>query len=669
MTNNKKIRLLLGGFLLKPLTVAALFDGMSCGQIALDKLDIPVAKYFASEIDKYAIQTTQKNYPETIQLGDVREVNETLAQELALISNTDLLLGGSPCFPAGQQIITAAGFKSIEDIKEGDRVLTHQGRFREVVTPMERAYTGTMYTINTELYQVPIQATDEHPFYTQRGWMEAKNLKKSDFVAFPLNHGELAPKEIFGNIDFIDNHAFWQLVGYTIACGVEQQQTSSFDGSTIELYSYPNPPTFAEEIAMQLDFFIDAPTTDTFTIHSLPLSEVLKAFKRDNQYVINEAFHDVQAAYIESFLAGFAIGNGASLKKGKQCIYCSPSRALIEGLQRLVLKAHNQVYSLHYRAQHTTKTETFSEGVYCLSPCIDSHAKIEQHFVFHPISSISKQKVTDTLVYNCEVAEDNSYCLPFVTVHNCQNLSMAVANNAKHNQGLDGEKSKLFYEYLRVKELLQPKYFFFENVAMKEMDRKIITEALEVEPIELNSLLLSAQDRKRLYWTNIPQVGTPEDLGLFLRDIVLPVEEVPEKYWYEQSFDYHGDGKRPVATLHINGHDILKRVYGLDQKAPTLTCCGGGNTQKKVLQNDRCRKLLPIEYERLQTVPDNYTAGVSDTQRYNMLGNGWNVDTIAFLLQGLKVAQQLQGLAEVAATNTLDSNAPSSRIIWNSVGG
>lgn len=221
----------------------------------------------------------------------------------------------------------------------------------------------------------------------------------------------------------------------------------------------------------------------------------------------------------------------------------------------------------------------------------------------------------------------------------CQNLSRAVINNINHNQGLEGEKSKLFYEYVRAMVELKPKYFLFENVESirkENRDIEIITETLGVEPIMINSSLVSAQDRKRLYWTNIPVDELPEDKGLLLRDIVEEADKVADKYWYKQSFTYHGDGNRPVATLHINGHDILKRVYGLHQKAPTLTACRGGNLQKKVFQDGRCRKLTPTEYERLQTVPEGYTEGVADTHRYNMLGDGWTVDVIAHIFKGLK---------------------------------
>jgi DNA-cytosine methyltransferase len=214
----------------------------------------------------------------------------------------------------------------------------------------------------------------------------------------------------------------------------------------------------------------------------------------------------------------------------------------------------------------------------------------------------------------------------------CQNLSRATINNIKHNGGLMGSKSSLFYEYLRVLTETKPKFFLLENVGgMSNENKNLISEALEVEPIHIDSNLLSAQDRSRLYWTNIPNIKQPKDKGFVLADICVKADDVDSKYWYEKDFTYNGDDKKVQATLHINGHDILKRVNNLNNKSATLTCCRGGNLQKKVFQNGKCRKLMPLEYERLQTAPDNYTFGVSDSQRYNMLGNGWTVDVIAHI--------------------------------------
>lgn len=218
----------------------------------------------------------------------------------------------------------------------------------------------------------------------------------------------------------------------------------------------------------------------------------------------------------------------------------------------------------------------------------------------------------------------------------CQNLSLAVINNIKYNKGLEGEKSGLFYEYLRLLTETNPKYFLLENVGgMKAKDKDLISAALVVEPIQINSNLFSAQDRDRYYWTNIPVDLNITDKGIVLKDICLNADEVDAKFWYDKEFTYNGDDKKVQATLHLNGHDIMKRVNNLNDKSATLTCCRGGNLQKKIYQDGRCRKLTPLEYERLQTVPDNYTFGVSDSQRYNMLGNGWTVDVIVHILKGL----------------------------------
>lgn len=215
----------------------------------------------------------------------------------------------------------------------------------------------------------------------------------------------------------------------------------------------------------------------------------------------------------------------------------------------------------------------------------------------------------------------------------CQSLSIVQSKTRKH---LDG-KSKLFFEYVRAKEEMQPKYFLFENVAsMNEESKTIISELLGCKPVLIDSCDFSAQQRPRLYWTNIPFNTEYPKSKLVIKDIL--EKNVNEKYYYSCGYDYISDDKAVIAKLHINGHDILKRVQNMNFKCPTLTTCGGGNTQKKVYIKGKIRKLTPIEYERLQTLPDNYTAEVADTHRYNCCGNGWTVDVIAHIFSGLKDA-------------------------------
>lgn len=213
----------------------------------------------------------------------------------------------------------------------------------------------------------------------------------------------------------------------------------------------------------------------------------------------------------------------------------------------------------------------------------------------------------------------------------CQSLSIVQSKTRKN---LDG-KSKLFFEFVRAKEHAAPKFFLFENVAsMNEESKRVISELLGCDPIFIDSADFSAQTRPRYYWTNIPVKMNYKKSTAILADIL--EQSVEEKYFYTCDYDFLGLDKTVCATLHINGHDIIKRVNSPLAKCQTLTACNGGNHQKKVYINGRCRKLTPIEYERLQTLPDNYTAGVSNTARYTAIGNGWTVDVIAHILSFIK---------------------------------
>ena len=220
----------------------------------------------------------------------------------------------------------------------------------------------------------------------------------------------------------------------------------------------------------------------------------------------------------------------------------------------------------------------------------------------------------------------------------CRSLSKATAGREDYNKGLKGI-SGLFYPCANILNWIRkhnnPDVFFLvENVdTHKQNDINEMSEILGVHPYLINANLFSAQDRLRNYWTNIPIGALPTSNSVVLKDIMDIA--VDDKYFYKQGFDYHGDDKKVCATLHINGHDILKRVNNPNFKAPTLTACRGGNTQKKVFDKGRCRKLTPHEYRKLQTIPEWVKMDFADSHIYNLCGDGWNIETIKFILQGL----------------------------------
>jgi DNA (cytosine-5)-methyltransferase 3A len=239
----------------------------------------------------------------------------------------------------------------------------------------------------------------------------------------------------------------------------------------------------------------------------------------------------------------------------------------------------------------------------------------------------------------------------------CQGFSFAKNDRLNFND----PRSQLFFEYVRLLKECKPKYFLLENVVMNQKCQDVISDILEVKPHKINSSILSAQNRKRLYWTNIPfDVNKlhENDKKLVISDIIdpkadaapVPVNErnkrhlrdITQKSLCCTATMYKGAGNNgctliEVGKANVNGHDILKRVYAREGKSPTINTCGGGNREPKVIHTSSTwRKLSVIECERLQTLPDNYTEGVSNTQRYKMIGNGWTVDIISYIFQGIK---------------------------------
>ena len=252
---------------------------------------------------------------------------------------------------------------------------------------------------------------------------------------------------------------------------------------------------------------------------------------------------------------------------------------------------------------------------------------------------IAKKNYPDT-VHVGSVVDVRARRLPKIDIliggSPCQGFSFAGKQ-----LNFEDARSKLFFEYVRLLKHCKPKYFLLENVKMKKEYQDVITEYLGVEPILINSALVSAQNRQRLYWTNIPNIEQPEDRGILLRDILEDgCVDRDKSYCIDANYfkggnikQYFDKGRRQLIFKY--GHCKIREYKQDSGKTPTLTTMQGGHREPKVLI-DNYRKLTPIECERLQTLPDNYTDGVSNSQRYKQLGNGWTVDVIAHIFKGIK---------------------------------
>ena len=271
----------------------------------------------------------------------------------------------------------------------------------------------------------------------------------------------------------------------------------------------------------------------------------------------------------------------------------------------------------------------------------------------------------------------------------CQGFSFAGKQ-----LNFEDPRSKLFFDYVRVYEYLKKKNpdikFLLENVKMKKEYQDVISGIMGVEPIEINSALVSAQNRKRLYWTNIEGVGQPEDKVIYLKDIVFSGVSFYTNVINKPNVIYNINKSQDGKVVDLNGksltltagHNNYPKVFNsniltwlrgrghipsllLSEKAIAdmdrqtkdgrthwdfkhhsdiknqSSAAVVANFFKGVPYNvlkdlDCIRKFHPVECERLQTLPDNYTEGVSNTQRYKSIGNGWTVDVIAHIFNKLK---------------------------------
>lgn len=222
----------------------------------------------------------------------------------------------------------------------------------------------------------------------------------------------------------------------------------------------------------------------------------------------------------------------------------------------------------------------------------------------------------------------------------CQSLSRLRIDDKDINSGLEG-KSKIFYEFVRAVKEINPKWFMLENVIPSdENDLTTMNNELCVNPVLINSNLFSVQDRERYYWCNfeIPELPTKSDL--VFKDIM--ESDVDNKYYYNKDFKIIDINKKVCGELQINTTEMCKRIYNPNFKMATLTCINGGYQEKKVLHKGKVRKLTEIEYERSQTLPDNYTnvlvngKKLSYSKRCSLCGNGWNKETVKHIFKGIK---------------------------------
>lgn len=657
------------------INVLSLFDGMSCGRIALERAGIKVNKYFASEIDKFAIQVTQKNYPDTIQIGSVTEV------DVSQLEPIDLLIGGSPCFGAGTKVLTIDGYKDIEALKVGDEVLTHNNRYRKVLAIGSKVAV----TYNLKIHgAVDTIVTANHPYYARKKesvwlndlrtrrvilgeneWISADKLTGKYRVAHINCDIEENPLGITKDEAFIigryiadghtrkdyrtsegrPNHRHWQLI-----LSIGEQKVNDFNSPLKHsLYKHGDSTyrvVFSNKRLVEIvEKHCGCGAENKF------FSEMLIKLPKD---ILMEVFN------------GYISGDGCISNGVVQC--SSVSRMLAITLQRVVHKlfglsltvfqhrcagkrmlmgreiTQKDCYIMRFNPHQEDKNYTTKDGFY-----LWVNAKKLTH-------------IGKDIVYNIEVEEDNSYTANGIVVHNCQSFSFAGKRNGMtttcneeiytlekylelKNDGFKFEgESYLFWEYMRILTDIR-KYnpnvlFLLENVEMGAKWERVLSEAIGIFGVHINSALVSAQNRRRIYWTNIrvreeglfgelhSDIPQPEDRGILLKDIL--EDNVDEKYYLSDK-----------ASAYLNRDEMNKRF--MQSYNDDKSICVTANFHKGIPYN------VLTDRDKSNCITSNY--GNLDTRNY-IKGQGQII--VAMRGRGDNNEQQLEPQSS-GKTNTLTS--------------
>jgi site-specific DNA-cytosine methylase/intein/homing endonuclease len=590
-----------GEVLVKDIICVSLFNGMGCSFQAIDRVPgLRCVQKISSEIDKYANIVNDANYPETIQLGSVTDI-EVLKEdgvaiglkggngvEVMFEKGVDILfVGGSPCFVKGTSIITKGLVKNIEDVKVGDMVLTHEGRYKKVLN-IGGNKNSEIYTVKASGLPL-IQTTSEHPFYvksvsnkriwdkvngtskrmfSEPVWKETKDLVKGDFLAIPILKTESNPLNITKEEAYI--------IGRYIADGHTRKDYRNSENRPNDRHwqlilsvGHQKLEDFTSRINQKFSNYPHSESTNRVVFSSKRLVEIVEEHcgcGAKNKF-ISKTLLDLPNDLLSELLEGYLSGDGCKI--GEFYSMTTISERLAQSLILAIAKVYKVAVQYSFiKVKPTTviqgRTVNQSDSYlikFSKEVKKQSHFLTDDNFVWVPLKLMTKTDYKQD-VFNLEVEDDNSYVANNCVVHNCQSFSFSGKRNGmstkdnvevltlEHYLELKSEKyefdgqSYLFWEFIRLREEIKPKYYLLENVEMGEKWEKVLSKAVGVNGIHINSALVSAQSRKRIYWINFGMrpmglfgdmqsiVEQPKDRGILLKDIL--EEEVDEKYFLSE---------------------------------------------------------------------------------------------------------------------------------------
>lgn len=487
----------------------SLFSGMGGDTLGMMNAGCKIIAF--NEFDKHAINSHQLNFPDSALICDASQKKEKDKTNIQLIPDSvfsaykdegDIIFAGHPCFVAGTKILTAGGYKNIEDVVLQDKLLTHTGKFQNINNLQRKIYNGVMFHLNIKYHCENIVCTEEHPFYTREKtkkwnsltnkydisyneplWKSAKELTMNDHFGMVINTNNITPELSFykpinqhrkDTVSItLDKPEYWFMMGYFVGDGWIQD-TKKADGRLCHIIRFAINNKDERDIVDNISQVL--PITDKlqrnpgkckkFGCSDFTWYNILKQFgKYAHGKRIPEWVQDAPIEFIEQFVEGYKRADGC-IKKSGATSFTTVCYDLAFGLQRLYLKL-GYIFGVEKTIRPKTcviqgrtvnQRDTYCVRGYTRQTLRQQSAFIENGYVWYPPFKIKTEDVENTSVYNFEVENDNSYIVANTIVHNCQGFS----NGGKKLP--DDPRNTLFREFARSATLIKPKYIIGENV-------------------------------------------------------------------------------------------------------------------------------------------------------------------------------------------------------------
>lgn len=591
------------------MNVLSLFDGISCGRVALERAGANVENYYASEIDTKAIHIAKKNYPETIHLGDI-EYWESWIDRLPKI---DLVMGGSPCFVAGTLVNTINGQVPIELIQLGDMCLSPDGNYYRV-TEIGGEEKEIWKLRGTGIIETG--TTENHPYLTRKRidedsrWKKVCELEAGDYLGIPI----IQKEENTDNLTVED----CRMIGKIIS----QQEFDIGYESKIDLKKY---------CGSQFEPHFNIATLN------LPKDLLLEVFRG---YVGGEM-------WLKLVSDPYMIIQ-----------FCSTSDLFLNNFILMVAKLWHITMEFSIQGPLDKNTHRLNLKIASMNKLKTFVDLNNPEILWTPFERAFNTHTTQR-VYNITVEESHTYTANNAIVHNCQGFS----SNGK-GLNFSDPRSKLFFTMVDIYKYIQKNnnpnvHFLLENVFMKKEWENVITNILGFEPVKINSELVGGALRSRNYWVDW-DISIPENKGIVLQDLLESGLAYKRKAdCIQASYDTGSIShsiEKSVNTLvaepaqpdnTIESHNGSHRAFEVkDGQMVTWQMkkenhAGVRLSEKAIHQINlpdgwyTFRGFTPRELERLQTLPDFYCDGLDYAAIAHAVGNGWTVDVIKSIFDDL----------------------------------